>query len=265
MNNQFKIKDLDFFYKESKFNLQIDDLCLKKGELTCILGANGCGKSTFLKLCSGGFKSFKGEISLNCRSINDFSALELARNLSFLPQDYNDGSSYRCEDIVMMGRYPHQSRGFFPSSKDKLVVETALKKAGVDKFKKRLFSTLSGGEKKRVLIASVLSQESNFLLLDEPTSSLDIKGQWEIFSILNTIKKENKGIIVSTHNINLASIYADKIILFSNGKIIAKGCPDKVLNMDNLNRIYGDKIEIINHPDDPKRKIVLPLISMEDF
>lgn len=265
MNNQFKIKDLDFFYKDSKFNLKIDELCLEKGELTCIIGANGCGKSTFLRLCSGGVKDFNGEVLLNCRSINDFSSIDLARNVSFLPQDYNDGSGYRCEDIVMMGRYPHQSRGFFPSSKDKLVVEAALKKAGADKFKKRLFSTLSGGEKKRVLIASVLSQESDFLLLDEPTSSLDIKGQWEIFSILKTIKKENKGIIVSTHNINLASIYADKIVLFLNGRILAKGKPEQVLNMDNLNGIYGDNIEIINHPDDAKRKIVLPLISGENF
>ena len=263
MSSNYKIENLLFKYLGYGFDFKIDQLNLDQGNLICIIGPNGSGKSTFLNLCSGGEKNYSGKIILSGKDIRDFKNQELALKVSFLPQYFEKGEGYTSEDVVMMGRYPHQKRSFFPSLKDRDAVFAAFEKAGAEDFMKRDFSSLSGGEKKRVLIASVLAQETDFLLLDEPTSSLDIKGQWEIFSILKEIRKENKGIIVATHNINLASIYGDEIILFSKGRILEKGKPDHVITKENLEKAYGSHIEIIEHPLNKKRRIVLPGIKGE--
>lgn len=261
MKSFYSIKDLKFDYSKSDFNFTINNAKINSGELTCILGPNGSGKSTFLKMCGGIENGFKGEIEIHNRNIKDYKRKDFAKLVSFLPQEVTSYNDYIVEDVVMMGRYPHMEHRFIPSLKDKEIAASCLKVSGVKKFLKRAFSSLSGGEKKKVLIASILAQESEFLILDEPTSSLDITSGVEIFSILKKIKNNNKGVITSTHNINLALVFADKIILLSKGKVLMEGSPKEVIKHNILSKAYGNNIEIIDHPNIEGRKIVLPKID----
>jgi iron complex transport system ATP-binding protein len=256
LNNNYQISNLKFKYSKYDFEFEIEELSLHMNMLTCIIGPNGSGKSTFLKLCAGKESQYSGRIMLKNKNLNDYKPAELAKTTSYLPQEYDTGQGYLVEDIVMMGRYPYQGRSFFSSREDKAKVFDALKKTGGYKLLNRDFFRLSGGERKRVLIASVLAQESDFILLDEPSASLDITGQADIFSILTKIKDTNKGIVAATHNINLASVYSDYIIVFKNGSILKSGRPEDVITKEILSEAYNTEIEVTDHPFLKNRKFV---------
>ncbi|MDY0132446.1 MAG: ABC transporter ATP-binding protein [Desulforegulaceae bacterium] len=258
MNNGFYIKNLEFFYKGHNFFFNAEEIIIEKNKFVSIIGPNGSGKSTFLKLLSGHEKNFKGEISLYKKNIKNIKRLDFAKFCALLPQECDRGENYKVFDIVMMGRYPHQNKKDYSFKKEKEIVLLSLKEAGALEFKNRYFSSLSGGEKKRVLIASVIAQETDFLLLDEPSSSLDISGQAEIFSLLKNLKNQGRGVVVATHNINLASFFSDHIILFEKGKILKKGTPAQVIKEKYLKKAYGENISIIDNPQINNMKIVLP-------
>ncbi len=258
MNKGFEIKNLNFSYRKHKFSFEVENLFIEKGKLTCVIGPNGSGKSTFLKICSGLIDNYKGFVSLYNKKLNEYNKKNLAKLIGFLPQEIDRGKNYKVEDIVMMGRYPHQGRSLFYGERDYKAVRDCLEQTGALKFLKREFSNLSGGEKKRVLIASVLSQESEFLIFDEPGASLDISGEAEIFSLLWTISQKGKGVIIATHNINLASIFADSIILFKDGKLLKKGGYADVITKEFIEYAYGKNIELIDHPVIRGRKFIIP-------
>jgi iron complex transport system ATP-binding protein len=264
MNNGFFVKNLEFNYKGHDFIFNAEELFLKKNSFISVIGPNGSGKSTFLKLLSRHEKNYKGEIFLYKKNIKKINSIEFARLCALLPQECERGENYKVFDIVMMGRYPYENTSGYNFNKEKEIVHSAIKQAGALEFTNRYFSSLSGGEKKRVLIASVIAQDSDFLLLDEPSSSLDISGQAEIFTLLKKIKKLGKGVIAATHNINLASSFSDYIILFEKGKILAKGSPQEVINEKNLKKAYGENIRLIDDPKSLNIKIVLPGTQREE-
>ncbi|WP_209122532.1 adenosylcobinamide amidohydrolase [Alkalihalobacillus sp. BA299] len=233
---------------------------VEKGEIFGILGPNGSGKTTLLKMISGLIPVQSGEILLQNKSISAYGSKELARWMAVLPQQSDTSFSYTVEAVVHLGRYPHQ-KGWFQvaNSKDNQMVEETMKLTGVYQFKDLPLHSLSGGERQRVMLARSLAQEPQLLLLDEPTNHLDISYQMSLLDSLKQWSKE-KGLTVITilHDLNMASLYCDRILLLDNGKVCSLDCPAHVMNEKKLQDVYQAKVGRREHPSVPS-----PLITLQ--
>ncbi len=212
----------------------------QSGTHTVFLGANGAGKSTLLKLISGDLQPTAGEILYNQLPISSISNKELAKRRGILMQQNTVSMAFSVEELVMMGRYPHF--GNDPSKQDWEIVHASMAETKTEHLAKRSYQTLSGGEQQRVQLARVLAQiheaKDGILLLDEPTTGLDLKHQNDL--LLITQKLTNKGFCVISilHDLNLASRFADQIILLKNGKMMQSGHPNDVINFENIQTIF---------------------------
>lgn len=223
---------------ENKEILKDINLKVGSGEIIGIIGPNGSGKTTLLKSLNGINESTSGEILWNDKNIKEYSTKELAQNISFMNQNTNISFEFPCIDIVVLGRYPYLKRFQEYSKEDIKKAEFYMNKTNTLKFKNRMITELSGGEKQRVLFAKTLTQESSLILLDEPTASLDMKYEEEIFSLISDIKAQNKSFIIVIHNLRVALKYCTRVILLSEGKIIADDIPQKVITEKNLKNVF---------------------------
>lgn len=238
--NDFKLEIKNLSYKiENKNILENINFKIEEGEIIGIIGANGSGKTSLLKCLNGINEINTGEIYLNNKNIKDYSSKELARNISFMNQNTNIDFDFPCIDIVVLGRYPYLKRFQEYSDEDIKKAEFYMKKTNTLEFKNRIITELSGGEKQRVLFAKTLTQESNLILLDEPTASLDMKYEEEIFSLISELKFQNKSVVVVIHNLRLALKYCTRLILLFKGNIIADDIPKNVITEENLKNIFG--------------------------
>ena len=238
--NDFKLEIKNLSYKiENKNILENINFKIEEGEIIGIIGANGSGKTSLLKCLNGINEINTGEIYLNNKNIKDYSSKELARNISFMNQNTNIDFDFPCIDIVVLGRYPYLKRFQEYSDEDIKKAEFYMKKTNTLEFKNRIITELSGGEKQRVLFAKTLTQESNLILLDEPTASLDMKYEEEIFSLISELKSQNKSVVVVIHNLRLALKYCTRLILLFKGNIIADDIPKNVITEENLKNIFG--------------------------
>lgn len=230
------IRNITFGYKNG---FRIENLSSEIEGFTVLLGPNGSGKTTLLRIILGILKPEKGEIIYNGKDIISLKPLQRARLISFIPQFYSEIRGFTVYDMVMMGRYPYK-KGFLlrEDRKDKDKVKKMIERVSLKDFEKRNFSELSGGERQKVIIARALAQDSEILLLDEPTAHLDLKNQVEILEILKELKRE-KIIFGVFHEPFLSLKYADRMILMDKGKIIYEGKPDYriVLNLYNLDKL----------------------------
>lgn len=232
---------------------------VEKGKMLGILGPNGCGKSTLLKVISGIMKPSTGTVYVDGKEIKDYSPKQLAKKMTVLPQLHATAFSNTVRDTVSLGRYPHQS-GFFSSWKteDEKAVVNAMEQTGVRKFEKAQLEYLSGGEQQRVFIAQALAQCSSLLLLDEPTNHLDIAHQKQILDMIRKEVTDHDLTVVSVfHDINLASLYCDEILLMEDGKVRAKGVPHEVLSDDQIMDVYQARISMQAHPEQPKPQMTI--------
>ncbi|OLO42900.1 heme ABC transporter ATP-binding protein [Alkalihalophilus pseudofirmus] len=240
---------------------------VEKGEIFGILGPNGSGKTTLLKMISGLLPLQSGDIFLQDKSITTYSAKELARWMAVLPQQSDTSFSYTVEEIVQLGRYAHQ-KGWFQvsSNKDKQIVEEAMKLTGVVQFRDLPLHSLSGGERQRVMLARALAQEPHILLLDEPTNHLDISYQMSLLDSLKLWSRE-KGltVIAILHDLNMASLYCDRILLLDEGKVCSLDRPAHVMDEKKLQEVYQAKVGRREHPSVPSPLITLqPKQSLEN-
>ena len=213
------------------------------------MGPNGSGKTTLLKVINGILKPKVGTVFLSNRNIFEMGEKERAKILASVPQDTYVNFDFTVWDIVMMGRFPYLNRFQWEREEDEKVVEYCMKLTNVLHLSERSIREISGGERQRVIIARALAQEPKVLLLDEPTSNLDISYQIEIMDLLRRLSRE-KGIIIicAIHNLNLAARYCDRVVLLNKGRIVAMGPPEKVLTKDNIKRVYGIDVWISRHP-----------------
>jgi iron complex transport system ATP-binding protein len=243
-----RIDKLSYSYGDKRVLEEID-LYIEEGEFIGIIGPNGSGKSTLLKNISNFLKPEAGAIYLNHRILNDYSAIELARQLAVVPQDTYINYNFSVYDLVMMGRNPYQDRWGRVAREDMKVVREAMEKTDIMDFKDKGINQLSGGERQRVIIARALAQKPEILLLDEPTASLDINYQQEIFDLLANLNKElGITIIVVSHDLNLSSQYCSKLILLYKGKINKIGNPEEVLTADNIAEVYQTEVMVEKNP-----------------
>lgn len=243
-----EVKDLSLGYRD-KMVIKALDLSFDTGEFCALLGPNGAGKSTFLKALIGYLKPQLGEILILNQKLSEWKTENLAKTISLIPQDSRLQFDYSVEELVLMGRFPYL--GFWQkySSEDRRIVHDILENLDLYDIKNELYSQLSGGERRRVLIARALAQQTPIMLLDEAFANLDINHQLEIMQILSNInKKENKLIILVSHNINLSSEYCSRIIMMKQGKVVADGKPELIVNQIILKQVYKTDLEVIKNP-----------------
>jgi iron complex transport system ATP-binding protein len=223
-------------------------LSVAQGSVTGLLGPNGCGKTTLLKLLSGVLKPLNGSVTLAGRKLTQMPRRELARHIAVVPQKTQPVFDYSVTEMALMGRYPHLSRFKFEGPHDLDVVEAALITTGVSHLADRLFSTLSGGEMQRVVIATALVQAGDVLLLDEPTASLDVAYQLEVASLLTRLNREqNVTIVLATHDLNVAASVCDTLVMLREGQVLAQGRTSEVLNVPMVRKLYGIDTDIRFH------------------
>lgn len=235
-----KVKDLDFAIGRHQIlrNISFE---LKNQELLGIIGPNGSGKSTLLKNIYRLYKPSKGAIYLNGQDIHSIPGKAFARNVAVMAQENYVGFDLRVIDMVLMGRYPYKGALERTTTKDEDIAKQSLKRVGLTGYEKRYFLSLSGGEKQRVLIARALAQQPNLFILDEPTNHLDIQYQYQI---MNVLRKEPITVLVALHDLNIASLYCDRLLVLKNGRLIKNGTPREIITSEMIRSLYGIDSEV---------------------
>ena len=225
------------------------DFGVRAGEFVGLIGPNGAGKSTLLKLLGGQWSPASGEIVLEERPLARYSAREIARRVAHVPQATVLSFPFTAREVVLMGRSPHLSRFQIESAHDRAVAERALQATNAAYLADRLVTTLSGGEAQRVVLARALAQEPKILLLDEPTSNLDVKHQLETMALARRLAHEHGlGVIASVHDLSHAARYCDRLGLLVCGRIIADGPPATVLTREKLRHAFGIEAQLYLDP-----------------
>lgn len=239
-----EVKNLKFGY-ERELILKNISFNVEKGKFVSIIGPNGSGKSTLLKNLNRIYTPKGGKVVLEKVDINRIKTKELAKKIALVPQNTIIDYEFTVEEIVLMGRHPYKGRFQREDVNDYKIVREALEMTNTFYLKDRIITEISGGERQRVIIAKALAQDPSIILLDEPTSHLDINHQIEILNLLRRLNKE-KGttIVVVIHDINLASRYSDKVIMLNEGEIVDIGSPEEVITEKNIEFVYNLKVAI---------------------
>lgn len=223
-------------------------LNLRPGQLTVLLGANGCGKSTLLKVLAGQLPVEQGHVYLQDRALADWSANERARVLAYLPQHPSLHADLTVFDLVRLGRFPHQSWRHQWQEEDANAVRDALLATGLTELADVPVATLSGGQQQRAWIAMTLAQQGDILLLDEPVNHLDLNHQIQMMDLVRQLANQGKTLIVVLHDLNLASRYADELVLLAEGRVLAQGNASRVLQPDLIASALGQQVRVIPDP-----------------
>jgi iron complex transport system ATP-binding protein len=232
-------------------------LSIEMGEFSGIIGPNGAGKSTLLRIMANVLKNYTGSISIMEKDIRETRRKELARTIGFIPQETYFQHNYIVEDVVAMGRYPYLEPFQHMSEEDTTAIEWAIEKAGIKELKKRSINSLSSGERQMVVIGRALAQKPKILLLDEPTSHLDIQHQSEIMELLKILNQQEMTIVIVNHDLNLASMYCKKLILLQNGMVYSTGTPQEIINERTIAEVYKTETRIVLHPEKKVPQILL--------
>ncbi|MEO0094830.1 MAG: ABC transporter ATP-binding protein [candidate division WOR-3 bacterium] len=243
-----ELSNVNFAYNQKSVLREIA-LKIGEGEFVGIIGPNGAGKSTILRIMARILTRFTGNVYVMGRNIKVIKQKEFARIVAFVPQETHFQHNYSIEDIVNMGRYPYLEPFQYFKKEDIQAVEWAIKQTGLSEFRKRLINSISSGERQMVVIARALAQNPQILLLDEPTSHLDIQHQTKIMGLLEMLNKNGMTVVLVNHDLNLASQFCKKLILLHQGRIYKIGTPQQLINKDTILNVYGIETEIILHPD----------------
>jgi len=246
---QLVIDDLAFSYSSVPV-LKDVSLSLDGCKLVSILGPNGVGKSTLIHCINKILKPTRGCVMLDGEDVKDISVKEMAKKVGYVPYMANDTFPLTVVDTVLMGRHPYSSWGSLNDDLD--AVYDALRSLGISHLSMRIFNELSAGQHQKVVLARGIVQEPKILLLDEPTSNLDVRHQMEVTALLKKLAVE-KGILILmiSHDINIAAKYSDEIIMMHGGMIYATGTPKEVITPENLGTVYGVECDVIDcdgHP-----------------
>lgn len=235
------------------------NLTVQKGEFFALLGPNGSGKTTLFKLITGQLPIQEGHVLLSGKQLKSYSKLAKAKKIAVLSQEVSVSFDFTVEEIVRLGRYPHQ-KGLLKnlSKKDLQVIDEVMELTKVTEFAKKQFRTLSGGEKQRVLLAKALAQEPELLLLDEPTNHLDIKHTFQLLDLLKE-RQQTMGLTIFAilHDLNVASLFADRFALLEKGSIVDVGDVDLLRKEEQLQQVYKVQVNAQSHPTVPKPQLLM--------
>lgn len=229
-----------------------------RGEILAVIGPNGAGKSTLIRAVSGILKARSGRIHCEGEDLDKMSERQRARLISVVPQATNLGGAFSVEQTVQLGRTAFVGWMGLPGEEDKRQVARALEQTDLEAFRKRRVAELSGGEQQRVLVARALAQKAAVMLLDEPTNHLDLQHQARLLGLIKELAVENKlAVLMAMHDLNLVSLYADRVALLVEGKLQAIGAPAEVLTEANIRSAYRTEVDVYVYPKDG-RTLILP-------
>ncbi|HEX9944723.1 MAG TPA: ABC transporter ATP-binding protein [Thermoanaerobaculia bacterium] len=229
------------------------DLEVIQGECLAVVGPNGAGKTTLLRCLTGLLRPFRGELRFGDRPFAALSRRELARRIAYVPQIRPSRLPLKVEEVVLLGRYPHLSPlQLAPRARDFAAVDEALAVVGIEELRQRSVDELSGGERQAVYIAAALAQESELLVLDEPTIHLDARHQSDLASLLRRLKEgSDRTVVLATHDLNLASLLGDRLLALAAGRALAAGPPAEIVRPDVLERLFRARFEIVRGGERP--------------
>lgn len=244
----FKVEDMCFSYNGTPVFDNVS-MNIQSGDITAFLGANGSGKTSMQRLLLRLLEPDSGSIILDGKPVQDYSIRELGRKIGWVPQLENPGFPYTVREYLQIGRAPSLGTFEAPGDKDDRVVDGVLKRLDLMTLTDRNINRMSGGERRLVLIARALVQEPEIVILDEPTSHLDLSNKSSILGLLRELKETGTTVIFSTHDPNEALRVADNVVLFSNGKIVASGDPEEVITEGLLRSIYEVDLRLLKVND----------------
>lgn len=219
-----------------------------RGQLTALAGPNGSGKSSIVRALLRRADVISGAVTIDGRDVNTLSYAELARDVAVVPQREEAAFPTRVREYVALGRYPHLGLWRAPASEDDRAIATALTQAGIDDLAERDTDALSGGEWQRVRIARALAQQTPAIVLDEPTTFLDVAHEMAIFELLSSLARSGLAVLLVSHQLNLVARFADTIVLLDEGKVATSGAPADVMQADRLESIYRWPVVISRDP-----------------
>ncbi|WP_297779008.1 ABC transporter ATP-binding protein [uncultured Roseovarius sp.] len=241
----------------NEFRLRDVSLDIHAGSFTALIGPNGCGKSTLLKVILQLLRLEQGRITLAGQSLAELGPRHLARQIAYLPQHPVAPPGITVEDLVSYGRAPHQNFLGHRSRVDQFQINYALERVGMATQGKERVDQLSGGQRQRVFIALCLAQDAPWILLDEPTSFLDFKHQYETLDLLAELNRDGKTCVAVLHDIGQAARYADCLVVMQAGQVIAQGNPESVITPELMSTVYGVDAHIYADPVTGTRAVAL--------
>src|SRR5262245_39244241 len=221
------------------------DVALAKGEVLALLGPNGGGKTTLLRTLLGLLAAKEGEVRLGDRPLGSYAARERARLIAYVPQSHQATFAFTVESVVLMGRTAHGNLFSRPTAADRAVAARVLERFGIAHLSERPYTMISGGERQLALLARALAQEPQFIVLDEPTASLDFGNQGKVMREIRALAASGHGVLFTTHDPNHAMRAADRAFLLRQGTGIAEGATDSVLTRTQLEALYGAPVDIV--------------------
>ncbi len=258
MGRVISLRQVGFSYDDGAWALTGLDLDVDRGELVGVLGPNGSGKSTLLKIVDGLLAPQEGVVRLNGRPVSDYSRAELAREVAMVGQESHFRFSFSALEVVLMGRFPYLGRFQFEGERDMEVARDAMEATHCLYLARRSIHELSGGEKQRVMIARALAQEPSMVLLDEPTSFLDLRFKKEVFDLIRALTHERGlGVLVATHDIDLAAAYCDRLVLLKSGRIHTTGIPEEVITASHMEAVYECTVSVDRNPKTGSPRVTL--------
>lgn len=252
----FEVKNISFSYENVEIFSDIS-FSIDKGDVLCILGPNGTGKTTLIKCLNGLYEIDSGEILINGENIKKFSFKEISTHIGYIPQSHVLSFPFKVIDVVVMGRAPYLNLTDSPKKEDMQIALDSLKILGIQHLKDKEYTNLSGGERQLVFLARVLCQKPDILILDEPTSHLDFGNQIKLLEIVDNLAKSGLSIIMSSHFPDHAFLSSNKVAILKDKKFIDFGSPEDVVTEDNLKEAYSIDVKLIELDDE--RKVCVPL------
>ena len=224
------------------------DLDADRGQLVGLIGPNGAGKSTLLRVISGILGCHDGAVRLEGADLRSLSSKDVAAALALIPQIAPYTHGFTSIELVLMGRYPHLGRFQIEGREDNLIARESMRLTETEQFADRTLDTLSGGERQRVFVSRALAQQPRVLLLDEPTSNLDVFHQLKVFDLVRRLVDEGLTAIAAIHDLNMAARYCDRLVLLFEGRVLAEGPPDEVLTPEAMARAFGVEAAVYRDP-----------------
>ena len=249
-----EFRDVSFAYPAgakgpAPFELRELSFALAPGEVLGLIGPNAAGKTTVIRLLSRVLRPSRGTIMVAGEPAESLGRVAVARRIAVVPQDVPQGFPYTVEQLVLMGRFPHAPARFFESREDLRIARAAMAMTGVEALAAEPLDRLSGGERQRVVLARALAQEPRLLVLDEPTSHLDLRYQAECVALLRRLNRDRGlGILLVSHDLNLAAEVSDRLLLLAGGAAVRLGAPEDVLQESLLEAVYGCRVSVDKHP-----------------
>jgi ABC-type cobalamin/Fe3+-siderophores transport system ATPase subunit len=260
---RMQAEDITFSYSHDVTAAVFHNLTfsVQAGSILCLLGPNGTGKSTLLKCLSGILRVQQGRILFDGGTLHNFKLHKIAQRIGYVPQGLTSAFPFRIKDIIVMGRAPHLSILASPSKRDMDIAYEAMETTGISHLAGRPCNTVSGGEWQLALIARALVQKPQILLLDEPTSHLDLGNQMRILQVIKQLTSDGMTIIMASHFPDHAFLVADTAAILNRGQIAEIGAPDEVITEENLKSAYGVDVRVVCTGEPVERKVCFPSLK----